>query len=106
MRSGEHVVSRFPANRTQGSRAIGGHLILTNQRLLFRPHKLDSATGGDSWECPLHSISNTAIAPRGRNPFDGSLRRRLTVTTGGDVNYFIVWKVSKVISAISAASAL
>ena len=105
MKSGEHFVRRFWANKTQGSRALGGHLILTNQRLLFRPNKLDSATGGHSWECQLQTISNTAIAPRGHNPFDGSLRRRLVITTGSEVNYFVVWKVSKVISAIQSATA-
>ena len=106
MKSGEHVVNRFWANKTQGTRALGGHLILTNQRLLFKPNKLDSATGGQSWECQLQSISDTAIAPRVHNPFDGSLRRRLAITAGGEVNYFVVWKVSKVISAISGATAL
>ncbi len=42
----ERELETYRANRTQGSRAVGGHLLLTDQRLLFYPHKVDSATGG------------------------------------------------------------
>lgn len=77
-------IATYRANRTQSShRAVGGHLLLTDQRLLFYPHGFDIATGGKSWECTLASISNVGMSDRGRNPFDGSLRRRLQVECEG-----------------------
>jgi GRAM domain len=102
---GEQLVGRFRANRSQGGRAVGGHLLLTDQRLVFAPHKIDAATGGAGWQCSLRSISSVSVAPRGKNLFDGSLRRRLMVTSDGAVTYFVVPKVADVASAIMTALA-
>ena len=104
LRPDEHEIETYRANRSQGSRAVGGHLLLTNQRLLFSPHRFDSATGGDNWECDLASITGVGLAARGRNPFDGSLRRRLKVECGGATDYFVVSKAESIASAIRTAA--
>jgi hypothetical protein len=83
----EHEIETYRANRSQGSRAVGGHLLLTDQRVLFYPHKLDSSTGGKSWESALGSIANVGLSERGRNPFDGSMRRRLKIESDGAIDF-------------------
>lgn len=101
----EREIATYRANRTQSShRAVGGHLLLTDQRLLFYPHGFDSATGGKSWECTLASISNVGMSDRGRNPFDGSLRRRLQVECEGATEHFVVNKGDGIVAAIRRAA--
>jgi len=43
--------------------------------VLFYPHKLDSSTGGNNWECDLAPITSVGLSARGSNPFNGSMRR-------------------------------
>lgn len=104
LRSGEHEIRTYWANRIQGSRSVGGHLLLTDQRVLFYPHKLDSATGGKTWECPLASVSDVGVSRRGCNPFTGSNRRRLTIESDGATNFFVVNKVDAIVAAILQAA--
>jgi hypothetical protein len=101
----EREIATYRANRTQGSRAVGGHLLLTNQRVCFYPHKLDDATGGKAWECRLASISQVGLAPLGFNPFNGSLRRRVQIECADATEYFVMSKPSDVIAAIKNAVA-
>jgi hypothetical protein len=84
---------------------VGGHLLLTDQRLLFYPHKFDSATGGKGWECTLSSISGVGMSARGSNPFNGSMRRRLKIDTGATTEYFVVNNGEAVVAAIERAAA-
>jgi hypothetical protein len=99
----EREIETYRANRTQGSRAVGGHLLLTNQRVLFYPHKVDSETGGKSWECSLTSISDVGLSARGSNPFNGSMRRRLQIDRAGETEYFVVSKPDVIVAAIRQA---
>lgn len=101
----EREIETYRANRTQGSRAVGGHLLLTDRRICFYPHKLDDATGGKSWECTLASISHVGLAPRGSNPFNGSLRRRVQIESGDTTECFVMSKPSDVIATIENAVA-
>lgn len=55
----ESEIETYRANRSQGSRTVGGHLLLTDQRVYFYPHRLDSSTGGTSWACDLSSITTS-----------------------------------------------
>jgi hypothetical protein len=103
LRPGERAIETYRANRSQGLRAVGGHLLLTDQRVVFYPHKFDSAIGGRPWECDLKSISKVSTAPRGRNPFDGSIRRRLQID-GQTTELFVVNKVDSVVEAIEEAT--
>ena len=81
---------KYTALGLVSSRGVGGHLILTNQRLLFYPTTLERKVGGVDWECSLASITDVGRAPRGRNLFDGSLRRRLQIESAGATDYFVV----------------
>jgi hypothetical protein len=104
LKPGEQEIETYRASRSQGSRAVGGHLLLTNQRVVFYPHKLDAVTGGKSWECDLASIANLRVAEQAYKPFDGSMRRRLEIECAGTAEYFVVSKVESVVSAIGAAT--
>jgi hypothetical protein len=106
LRSGEREIATYRANRAQGSRSVGGHLLLTDQRVAFYPHKLDSSTGGLSWECEIETVTKVSVAPRGRNPFDGSMRRRLRIDCGDKSEYFVVNKVGTIVTAIEQAAGL
>lgn len=99
----EREIATYRANRTQGSRAVGGHILLTDQRVLFYPHKFDSATGGKAWECALASISGVGMSARGHNPFNGSMRRRLQIDCGEAVEFFVVNKGESIVTAIQQA---
>lgn len=60
LRSNEREIATYRAGRSQGNRVVGGHLLLTDQRLIFYPHKLDDAMGGKRWECKLESLKRSA----------------------------------------------
>ena len=104
LKPNEREIETYRANRTQGARAVGGHLLLTDQRLLFYPHKLDSSTGGKNWECPLKSISDLRMSARGFNPFNGSMRRRLQIDRAGATTFFVVSRGEVIIAAIREAA--
>jgi hypothetical protein len=65
------------ANMTQGSRAVGGRLVVDDRRISFAPHGLDRSTGGKPFDRPLTELVSIDVAPRTFNPFDGGLRKRL-----------------------------
>lgn len=100
----EHEIETYRANRSQGSRAVGGHLLLTDRRVLFYPHKLDSGTGGKNWERDLVSITSVGLSERGHNPFSGSMRRRLKIECDGATDFFVVNKAESIATAIRTAS--
>lgn len=100
----EHEIETYRANKSQGSRAVGGHLLLTDQRVLFYSHKLDDSTGGKNWECDLDSITSVGLSERGRNPFDGSMRRRLKIESDGASDFFVVNKAESIATAIRTAA--
>jgi hypothetical protein len=104
LRPDEREIATYRANRSQGSRAVGGHLLLTDQRVLFYPHKLDSSTGGKGWECDLGAITNVSLSERGFNPFDGSMRRRLKIERDGSADFFVVNKAESIATAIRDAT--
>jgi len=103
--AGEMLVESLRANRTQGGRAVGGHLYLTSHRLIFEPHGFDAATGGQAVAVPLAVITAADVSPRGWSPFDGSLRRRLRVMTDRGPEYFVVRKAAEVAARIERARA-
>jgi len=105
LRPDEREIETYRANRSQGSRAVGGHLLLTDQRLLFYPHRFDSSTGGINWACDLRSVTNVGLAARGRNPFDGSMRRRLRIECAEEIGLFVVNKAESIAAAIRSAAA-
>ena len=69
---GERVLERWRANRTQHSqRAVGGHLHLTDRRLLFEPHAFDVIVAGRTVSVPLRDISDVGRVPRDLRDFFG-----------------------------------
>lgn len=104
LKPSEHEIATYRANRTQGFRAVGGHLLLTNQRVLFYPHKIDDGTGGKSWECELTSVTSVGMSARGLHPFNGSMRRRLQIARDGEMEYFVVNGGASIAAAIEKAA--
>lgn len=101
---GEREIAAYRANWSQDYRALGGHLLLTDQRVVFYPTRLDAAIGGDTWECNLRAITDVGLTERGANPFNGSLRRRLRIESGGAVELFVVNKAASIVTAIRTAA--
>jgi hypothetical protein len=100
LRPNEHVINTFRANRSQGWRAVGGHVLITSERVIFYPHKVDEVTGAGMWTSELDQISNASVAPRGRNPFNGSLRQRLMVVGANGTELFVLRSPNEVVDAI------
>jgi hypothetical protein len=89
---GERVLERWRANRTQSAqRAVGGHLHLTDRRLLFEPHAFDASLAGRTVSVPLVDVSDVTRVPRDlRDLFGGGLRARLAVVTPRETHLFVV----------------
>jgi hypothetical protein len=104
LRPDEREIGSFRANMTQGRLAVGGRLVLTNQRVVFSPRTLVKGPEGDPWECEHNAITDVGLAERGLNPFDGSLRRRLRIEHHGTVDLFVVSKAKSVAAAIRHAT--
>ena len=96
LRDGERLIFSVRANRAQSNRAVGGRLYATNRRIVFAPHGVDLTAGLAPWELDVASLREISIAPRGRNPFDGSLRRRLEIKSNRGADVFVVPKVGRV----------
>jgi hypothetical protein len=95
------------ANRTvSGLRAVGGKLVLEADRLEFRPHGLDQVVFAREWLVPLTRIRSVGVEPRGLNPFNGALRKRLRVEMDdGSVELFVVPRIGEVQEQIASAVA-
>jgi hypothetical protein len=73
-------------------------LFLTDKRLVFRPNRIDSITGGKPWACDLGQIDAVGASPPDGQPFSGGIRTRLRVeTTDADVERFVVNHLDEVI---------
>jgi hypothetical protein len=101
----ETVVRSFPANHTQGKRAVGGKLFLTNRRVIFVPNRVDWNIGGQIWEASRDAIQTVA---RDRphfsivELFSGALLSRLVVSTlSGERAFFVVNDLDKIVADLS-----
>ncbi len=45
LQQGEEIIKKAPANLQKGIETVGGHLYLTNQRLVFETHSLNVQRG-------------------------------------------------------------
>jgi len=104
---GEEIALSYPSNHTQGKRAVGGKLFVTNKRIAFAPNRLDANLGGHAMEVPLSRITQiTTDAPRIRlsEIFSGALTTRLAIHAGTDqVDFFVVSNPDIVANQITAA---
>ena len=90
----EHWLLNLAANRTQGKRAVGGGLHVTNERVLFCPNVIDARLGGKAWSCQRVEITSIGIA-RGRfsllEMFSGGLTDRLRFDlVDGEQELFVI----------------
>jgi hypothetical protein len=103
----EEITLSYPANHTQGKRAVGGKLFVTNMRLAFAPNRIDANLGGKTWELPLTNFASTGTdKPRVSilEIFSGALRTRLSIQSNhGILQYFVVSNPQKVAADISSA---
>jgi hypothetical protein len=95
------------ANRTVSPfRAVGGKLVLLDDRLEFAPHRFDRALAGKEWSVPLTGIRSVGEEPRGMNPFNGAMRTRLRIEADDEsVELFVVNDLNAVRERIEAAVA-
>ncbi len=91
-----------PANRSQGRRAVGGRLTLTDTTLVFLPHWVDGRLGGRTWECELANIEDVRVSTRDpRKWLAGGLRERLEICLrDGQIEQFVVPNVVESIDRI------
>jgi hypothetical protein len=79
---GELVEWAGRATRTQGARVVGGRLLVTDRRLVFRPGLLDSMTGGQTWGLYFTEILEVVSelhCPAPGSRFKAGWRQRLKV---------------------------
>ncbi|MBW0275787.1 hypothetical protein ATM97_30745 [Nocardia sp. MH4] len=99
----EKVIWQQLANRTQGGRAVGGRLSLTDTRLLFVPNHLDALTGGKRWEIPLSRVRAIGRQSPDGGLFSGGLRTRLRIETDTGTELFVIGKLDEVLAVLDAA---
>lgn len=97
----ESVVWRKLANRTQGRRAVGGCLFLTEARLLFVPNHIDAVAGGKRWETPLELVRAVGRQDPDGGLFSGGMRTRLRVDTVAGTELFAVGQLDEVIARLN-----
>ena len=79
---GEQILISYPANHTQGKRAVGGKLFVTNHRIAFAPNRIDAQIGGLPIEIPISEITSVSTdKPRFSitEVFSGAFRTRLAI---------------------------
>lgn len=64
LQTGEEVQLRYRANRFVRWRAIGGLLLITNQRVLFQPHRFDEWFKATQWSCPAREVTGVEVVKR------------------------------------------
>ncbi len=86
---GEDVKFKTPANHIKGIEAVGGKLYLTNQRLIFKSHKLN-------FQNHLLSIDLKDIESVDRYKRVGMINNGLSITTAQNVKEkFVVEQVEE-----------
>lgn len=80
---GEEMLFQAPANHIRGIEAVGGWLIITDQRLLFRPHRINIQK--TEWSVPLQELIR--VEPRRTlGIFPNGLR---AVTASGEERFVV-----------------
>jgi hypothetical protein len=101
--AGEQLILRRRANRVEAGTARGGHVHLTNRRIVFEPHSVEtSLTGAAFVELPLGDVVGADVAPRTWSRIDGGLRRRPRIQTrSGQPELFVVARPAEVVTELS-----
>lgn len=89
------------ANHTQGWLARGGRLTVEGADLTFSCNPIDRILFGRSLRVPVSDVVGVDVAPRGSNPFNGSLRRRVSLQlANGQQHLFVVSNVELVVEQL------
>lgn len=84
----------FFANRTQGMRAVGGKLIVSESKITFRPNWIEFHLGGMGIEIEIASIKSVVLVDAKYsilNIFSGGWRKRLAIfTLSNNIEYFVL----------------
>jgi hypothetical protein len=103
LESGEREAWRVTANRSYDGVAVGGRLLVTDRRILFRPTGFEHGLGREGWECSLSDVVKVDLAERELNFFSGGLRRRLRIRTKVGSGLFVVWRPRSVADRLRRA---
>lgn len=105
--SDETVISRYPTNYFHGSRRpYGGRLYLTDRRLIFLPHFIDSFFGARRTSIDFSEINRieAETAESNQHGPHGSMPPRLEITTNEAIPHqFVVKNVQTVADDIRSA---
>lgn len=107
IRPGEEVRRGFYVNYLRADqRPLGGKLYVTNQRVLFCPHLIDSFFGGSPRMILLKKIVNVAVVDPTEVPdreiVGGGTEKRLRIDTSANQSeYFIINDLEAAVSTIN-----
>lgn len=105
LEQGEELRWQRSANRTRGSRAIGGRLFLTSRRLVFMPNRVDALFTARPWAAPLGAVRDVGVESRDGNPFSGGLRKRLRLDFDHGPELFVIRNLDDVVTMMREATA-
>ena len=106
---GEQCLHRATVNQLLDlGRAVGGKLVVTDQRVLFEPNRLDRLTGGRGWAMNLREIQQVVIEPGGKQGVarygPAGARPQVVMTTGsGESTVFVVRDRDGLVAAVAGA---
>lgn len=106
---GEKILQSFPVNHTQGKRAVGGKLFVSNSRLIFVPNRIDAFFKGKTWSLDIQDIENISTESPNlsvNNIFSGAWRKRLRITSyDKNTALFVVNDLEHVIEELNQLTA-
>ena len=95
VKPGEQIVREGPANYYHGPMAHGGWLVLSNRRLVFRPHFFNLR-----WADTVVHVGEIAVAEAARTLW--VLPNKLKVSSDRDDHHFVVEQSPAWVAAIDA----
>src|SRR5882757_1644845 len=78
----------------------GGHLVVTDRRLLFQPNRFDIATGKRRWELSLSDVAGVESVEREPAVAAGGSRRRLGIRSAAGLEIFVVNRLQEKITRL------
>jgi hypothetical protein len=99
---GEEERSGYLANHSVSAwRAVGGKLIATNRRLMFRPNRIDRSLGGKLWTVYFHDVAAVGKIGPTFGLFNGGMVSRLEIRTNdGSSHRFVVSNLDSVVAEL------
>lgn len=92
----EEVVFNKAANLFRGKEGVGGHLTITNRRLIFKPHSLNIQTQEEEI-----FIKDIRCVEKSKNL--GFISNGMLVTLkNGKVHRFVVWGTTEIVEYINS----